>query len=170
MDEEQLTGFSGYRTSPSSEKEARVKVEEYIKFVRSEKRDIFITVETLLIDELIPLHRINKKYLQQELMPVYCKMEALPTIIVEGYPSRPVIKPNSVKDYIDQLNRFLVVDGNHRVFAAKYLLGLKEINAFVLRCEGITFTGSIGMNNMRIGELEEEMLCMTTRGTTFADI
>ena len=134
--------YSGYKSSPTDPADAEKYMNEYLKKLVSQGFKVTVSEEELFVDDLIPLHKIDEAYLEQELLPFYMAMDNVPRIIVEVYPRQEFGK------------RYMIGDGNHRAFAMAYKLQKQEIGAYVMECN-FTHTGPIGMDRT-IGEMQPE--------------
>lgn len=140
--------YDGYKTSPTDFLSAEIYKNKYVELLIQQGFKVTQSIEKLRIDELTPLHKVEHESVQK-LTPIYQAMDyeyhRLPTIIVEEYPGE------------DGNPRYLIGDGNHRAFIAKFILGATEIEAYVLKCENFTHKGPIGLEKT-LSEFEESEL------------
>ena len=141
--------YSGYKSSPIDMASAKIYQQEYLAKLLSQGFKVTVSKESLFVDDLIPLHKIDENYLEKELLPFYLQMDDVPRIIVEIYPG-------------EEGKRYMIGDGNHRAFAMTYKLQKPYIDAYVMECN-FTHTGPIGMDK-KIGDMQPEDWIETTSG------
>lgn len=134
--------FSGFKTSPVTQKDADVYKTKYLELLVNQGFKVIVSKEDIPLDWLIPMHSIDHNYAINELLPFYQKAD-IPTIIVEKYPEGK-----------DGIPRYLIGDGNHRSWLAKYEMKKNYIEAYIMECEEFTFSGELGLDK-RIMLLEE---------------
>jgi hypothetical protein len=123
------------RTSPTTEREENELLSRYIEMVKM-NGEITVFTEHIPIDSLMPTHLELVREQIEGLSQIFNKTNYIPKIIVERFGGR-----------------YVVLDGHHRCYIAKYHLGKYSIDAFILDSKTQYYTSSIGKT---YGELRKE--------------